>query len=199
MDWKNGDILTKNCPVMKQEKRNSKKIYPVLSGRLRNTAEMKRGLIKMVRKITKLKWNIYFEGEWKMRDVDSNYAYPFDFPIIFEAYWKAIYSGNWRSCTAINTPLSIIEMLNDAGKQNFQSCYDIKLKGLTDSENFEFWGLVYSLVSVAECYEVFRFGNHGTHEGLKIENKKIAKRIFEGSVIMVNRANELLSKIKGIQ
>lgn len=51
----------------------------------------------------------YFEGTFYLRDEKQNWAYPIDFPTVFTAYGSAIRSGNWQSCTAINTPDYVIE------------------------------------------------------------------------------------------
>lgn len=53
------------------------------------------------------KRNTYFEGYFKLRD-QKYWAHPIDFPTVFVAYGKAIKSGNWNSCTSINTPDLVI-------------------------------------------------------------------------------------------
>lgn len=62
--------------------------------------------MKTIRKTAKR--GIYFEGNFKLRDANKNWAHPIDFPTVFEAYGQAIKSGNWRSCTSINTPDYVI-------------------------------------------------------------------------------------------
>lgn len=51
----------------------------------------------------------YFKGNFELRGINLNWATPIDFPTVFTAYGKAIKSGNWRSCTAINTPQYVID------------------------------------------------------------------------------------------
>ena len=40
---------------------------------------------------------------------NNNWAHPIDFPTVFTAYGAAIRSGNWQSCTSINTPTYVID------------------------------------------------------------------------------------------
>lgn len=49
----------------------------------------------------------YFEGIFKIRK-NENMAIPIAFPTVFTAYGKAIKTGNWESCTSINTPDYVI-------------------------------------------------------------------------------------------
>lgn len=144
--------------------------------------------------ITKLAGNIYFKGVFSMRDIESNYAYPVDFPTIFIAKGKGIKSGNWRSCTGTNTPDYISKYYSEEVSP-VNSNYDIKLLGLTDTEKYEIFGLWSSLAHMAEAYSVVRFGNHGTSEGTDIKNQKASKAIFEAVKVMVDRANELFNKM----
>lgn len=62
------------------------------------------------------KKDTYFEGTFKLRDENVNWATPIDFPTVFTAYGAAIKSGNWQSCTGINTPQYVIDHYFD-GKQ----------------------------------------------------------------------------------
>ena len=50
----------------------------------------------------------YFKGCFKLRDEKENWGSPIDFPTVFTAYGAAIKSGNWQSCTGINTPNYVI-------------------------------------------------------------------------------------------
>lgn len=50
----------------------------------------------------------YFEGHFSLV-ANRNRATPIDFPTVFTAYGAAIRSGNWQSCTAINTPQYVID------------------------------------------------------------------------------------------
>ena len=45
--------------------------------------------------IIKLGGGIYLSGMYEMRERESNYAYPCDFPTVFQAKGKGIRSGNW--------------------------------------------------------------------------------------------------------
>jgi hypothetical protein len=150
--------------------------------------------MKTIHKIAK---NLFIEGNYEIKDPESNYAYPVDHPTVFVAYGEAIRSGNWMACTAINTPRSIHEFYNEYCKpeKKAQSNYDMILPNLTESEKYEFFGLVDSIAKIAEAYSVFRFGNHGTSKGTDIKNIETAKTIFETMKPAVNRANELLNKI----
>ena len=52
----------------------------------------------------------YFEGTFALRDNSkTNWGTPIDFPTVFVAYGQAIRSGNWQSCTGINTPQYVID------------------------------------------------------------------------------------------
>jgi len=139
--------------------------------------------------------DVYLKGLYTMRDVNSNYAFPFDFPTIFSAKGRAIKSGNWTSCTSINTPDYIVKFLNQYSDTKYGSIWDIKFPNLDETENYEIKGLFLALTSIAEAYEVFRFGNRGTHKAKDIKNKKIAISISEASKSIVDRVNELLMKL----
>src|SRR5690606_20567360 len=54
----------------------------------------------------------YLHGTFGLRE-DTNFAHPIEFPTVFEAYSKAIKSGNWMSCTSINTPNYVIKYYFD--------------------------------------------------------------------------------------
>ena len=54
----------------------------------------------------------YLKGEFVLRS-DGVWAHPVDFPTVFTAYGAAIKSGNWHSCTAINTPDYVINRFFD--------------------------------------------------------------------------------------
>lgn len=70
-----------------------------------------------MKRITKTpKKATYFEGNFYLRDEKQNWANPIDFPTVFTAYGAAIRSGNWQSCTAINTPDYVIKHYFD-GKE----------------------------------------------------------------------------------
>lgn len=52
----------------------------------------------------------YFEGNFELRSRENtNWAHPINFPTVFTAHGAAIKSGNWQSCTAINTPQYVID------------------------------------------------------------------------------------------
>ena len=55
----------------------------------------------------------YLKGNFSLRDKNENHESPIDFPTVFTAYGQAIRSGNWRSCTAINTPNFVIDKFFD--------------------------------------------------------------------------------------
>ncbi len=50
----------------------------------------------------------YFRGIFELCE-KVRMASPIKFPTVFEAYGKGIKSGNWQSCTAINTPKYVID------------------------------------------------------------------------------------------
>ena len=144
--------------------------------------------------ITKLKGNIYFQGAFIMRDFDSNYAYPLDFPTIFTAKGAGIKSGNWQSCTGTNTPNYIAKYYSQEIAP-VNTIYDIKPTGLTESEKYELFGLWDSIAKVAEAYSVVKFGNHGTSAGTDIKDNTAALALFTAIKPMAQRANELLGKM----
>jgi len=51
----------------------------------------------------------YFKGKFALRNENINWATPIEFPTVFVAYGPAVKSGNWQSCTAINTPDYVIK------------------------------------------------------------------------------------------
>jgi hypothetical protein len=52
----------------------------------------------------------YLEGTFYLRNNEkTNWATPIEYPTVFIAYGQGIRSGNWRSCTSINTPLYVIK------------------------------------------------------------------------------------------
>ena len=68
----------------------------------------------------------YFKGSFLLRDENKNWACPIDFPTVFEAYGAAIRSGNWQSCTAINTPEFVINNYFDTiGNSEHDSMYEM--------------------------------------------------------------------------
>lgn len=144
--------------------------------------------------ITKLAGCIYFKGSFMMRDFNSNYAYPLDFPTIFTAKGAAIKSGNWQSCTGTNTPDYIAKYYSEYITP-VNTNYDIKPTGLTETEKYELFGLWDAIAKVAEAYTILKFGNHGTSTGTDIKDSTAAKVIFEAVKTMADRANELLDKM----
>lgn len=76
----------------------------------------------------------YFEGVFQLRDRNANWASPIDFPTVLTAYGAAIKSGNWQSCTAINTPDYVINTFfdtighnkNDAMYQLWTYCKELE-------------------------------------------------------------------------
>lgn len=50
----------------------------------------------------------YFEGHFSLRNETDNWATSINFPTVFVAYSQGIRSGNWQSCTSINTPNYVI-------------------------------------------------------------------------------------------
>jgi hypothetical protein len=66
----------------------------------------------------------YFEGGFELRDKNKNWASPIEFPTVFTAYGGAIKSGNWQSCTAINTPTYVIDNYFDTiGHEKHHTMY----------------------------------------------------------------------------
>ena len=60
----------------------------------------------------------YLKGFFSLRNKNQNRANPIDFPTVFTAYGKAIHSGNWKSCTSINTPDYVIKNYFDTVGNN---------------------------------------------------------------------------------
>jgi hypothetical protein len=75
----------------------------------------------------------YFEGDFYLRDASKNWAHPIDFPTVFEAFGQGIKSGNWRSCTAINTPEYVIDQYFGGRKGNLKDLWNkcIELSRIT--------------------------------------------------------------------
>lgn len=71
--------------------------------------------MKPIRKTNKA--HTYFKGNFYLRDNSTtNWAHPIDFPTVFVAYSQDIRSGNWQSCTSINTPKYVIDNYFDGKK-----------------------------------------------------------------------------------
>jgi len=51
----------------------------------------------------------YLKGSFYLRDKNSLYARPIEFPTVFRAHGRAIKSGNWERCKIINTPDYVID------------------------------------------------------------------------------------------
>lgn len=84
--------------------------------------------------------NTYFEGNFQLRDRSrTNWATPIEFPTVFVAFGQAIKSGNWQSCTSINTSKYVIEHYfdNKEGKLNhfWKRCSDLENITWDDVEN----------------------------------------------------------------
>lgn len=68
----------------------------------------------------------YLKGSFSLRDKNTNWASPIDFPIVFVAYGQGIRSGNWHSCTAINTPNYVIDNYFDTiGHEKNDAMYNL--------------------------------------------------------------------------
>jgi len=66
----------------------------------------------------------YFKGGFELRDENKNWNSPIEFPTVFTAYGAAIKSGNWQSCTAINTPDYVIDNYFDGiGHEKHDAMY----------------------------------------------------------------------------
>lgn len=85
----------------------------------------------------------YFKGGFELVDEKENMASPIDFPVVFTAYGVAIKSGNWQSCTGINTPEYVIKNYFDGiGQEIYDSMsklwlYCFELENIT-------WNIVYN-------------------------------------------------------
>ena len=75
--------------------------------------------------------NTYFKGSFSLRDKTENWATPIDFPNVFTAYGPAVRSGNWQSCTSINTPQYVIDNYFN-GKQDSLKMFWNSVKALED-------------------------------------------------------------------
>jgi len=96
--------------------------------------------------IFKIGKNLYFEGWFKLRDANANWAHPVEFPTIFEAYGAAIRSENWRSCTAINTPDYVI-------KNYLHGNIYAVMGALSKDERKEFWQICRQLEAANDYSE----------------------------------------------
>lgn len=67
----------------------------------------------------------YFEGDFELRDLTSNWAHPIDFPTVFTAYGAGIKSGNWQSCTSINTPKYVIDNYFSGKVKNLNFIFEL--------------------------------------------------------------------------
>lgn len=129
---------------------------------------------------------LYLDGEFKSRDVQSNYAYYVDMPSIFEAYGKAVFSGNWRMVTSISNGYGCIQWQIEQ-----------KPRTIETNEWWEFWGLVRVLITLNNAYESMRFGNHGIGDDkavLHVKNEGLAQILANEMDSMLPRINELLNK-----
>lgn len=149
--------------------------------------------------ITHIKDNLYLKGEYKLRDLEkTNWAAPVDCPTVFTTYGHDFTPVNWQSCTAINTPDSLNEFYRENVDETHNSGnYTIPYPNLTDSEMYEFGGLTYAIAHLNDAWSVVNGGNHGTSKGVDITNKETADAILKALETPINRANELLAKMRG--
>lgn len=148
-------------------------------------------------KVTHIKKHLYLEGDYTYRDLNGNWASIVDFPTVFTAAGRGVQSGNWQSCTANNTPRYLGKYAKEEGIIDTESNYDIPYPNLTESERYEFAGLTFAIASLAEAWSVTNSGNHGTSKGVDIRNKTANEAIYEALKIPMDRANELLAKMRG--
>lgn len=144
-----------------------------------------------------IKENLYLEGEYTFKDMSTNWACIVDFPTVFTARGAKVKSGDWQSCTSINTPHSLGQFAKEEGIITIESNYDIPYPNLTDTERYEFAGLTYAIASLAEAWSVTHGGNHGTSKGTDIKSPETAKAIETALKVPMDRANELLQKMRG--
>lgn len=85
--------------------------------------------MKTIRKTGKT--GTYFEGNFCIY-TNKNMARPINFPTVFTAFGAGIKSGNWSSCTGINTPQYVID-----------NYFDGNMRGLVD-----FWPWVFALENI---------------------------------------------------
>lgn len=81
---------------------------------------------------------LYLKGLYSLRD-NENCSSPVDCPTIFVAFGAAIRSGNWRSCTAINTPEYIfVNYIQDEPE-------NVRYNNLTDDESLLLTKLIFEI------------------------------------------------------
>lgn len=149
-------------------------------------------------KITHIAKRLYLEGNYELRDNSTtNWASIVDFPTVFTAVGRGVQSGNWQSCTAINTPYSLGKFAKEEGIISTESNYDIAYPNLTETERYEFAGLTYAIASLSEAWSVTHGGNHGTSKGVDIKSEATAEAIKSALKVPMDRANELLDKMRG--
>lgn len=67
----------------------------------------------------------YFNGVFFLRDnTINNWADPIEFPTALTAFGNGIKSGNWRSCTSINTPQYVIDNYFDGKKDTLKNLWE---------------------------------------------------------------------------
>ena len=96
--------------------------------------------------------NTYFGGNVSLRDNSkTNWADPIGFPTVFVAHGAAIKSGNWQSCTSINTPAYVIERYFNNREGSLKPFWSAikKLKKITWSEVENDKENVLSLINLA--------------------------------------------------
>ena len=93
----------------------------------------------------------YLEGTFQLRDESKNRAHPIDSPTVFEAYGAAIKSGNWQSCTAINTPQYVIDNYFNKSSKMLKSIWDacFSLENITWEDVRDNKEMVLSLINKA--------------------------------------------------
>jgi hypothetical protein len=71
------------------------------------------------------KKNTYIKGFFELRNNSRvNWATPINFPTVFVAFGKGIMSGNWQSCTCINSPDYVInEYFDSVGHEKHDIMY----------------------------------------------------------------------------
>lgn len=98
----------------------------------------------------------YLEGYFELRDLNSNWASPVNFPTVFTAYGQAIKSGNWQSCTSINTPDYVINNYFDTLGHNKYETMSIMWEYCKKLEKIK-WADVYD--NINEVKKIIELAN----------------------------------------
>lgn len=114
--------------------------------------------------IFKLGNSLYLKGVFYIKDnKKTNWSNPVDCPTIFNAYGQGVKSGNWQSCTSINTVEYVVKKYLNNNILKY-------MPNLSKSDKIRFWELARQ-IEVLNNWEYLEELNPLLEEANSILNK----------------------------